>query len=339
MLARFVGPTGRPRDVPLGANSLVKLEAGASGEAELDHLLQTAAKTANGNRAADERLISVVGIGFGPTSWAPSISEWVKGDFDPEKHPRWPAGTPESQGGRFSPKDGKDSAAGTRPTRLQATGRQALDDATKKAMTLAARRAVRMAAIDTLRLGVDFALDAVPVVDIVIAVKTALDVYDMLDELHQLRVNIDALREFVAGGPRTLEQLRMSSDGTSFPTFDAFKKVDDWNEELAKRFGSAGPGYLYHHIVEQSSGLPDGVVHNTDNIVRIPRLLHEEINSIFSKSQNGSDKRSLHDWLKDQPIEVHREKGLQVLRDLGILKSDDDQLQPARELNLDKSSC
>jgi hypothetical protein len=29
----------------------------------------------------------------------------LKGNFDPAKHPRWPAGTPPRQGGRFAPKD------------------------------------------------------------------------------------------------------------------------------------------------------------------------------------------------------------------------------------------
>src|ERR1700733_4985030 len=27
----------------------------------------------------------------------------IKEDWDPDKHPRWPAGAPESQGGRFAP--------------------------------------------------------------------------------------------------------------------------------------------------------------------------------------------------------------------------------------------
>ncbi|MHB8885821.1 MAG: hypothetical protein ACYC5H_12240 [Methylovirgula sp.] len=31
--------------------------------------------------------------------------------WDPEKHPRWPAGTPDSQGGQFAPEGGSDAAA------------------------------------------------------------------------------------------------------------------------------------------------------------------------------------------------------------------------------------
>lgn len=32
-------------------------------------------------------------------------SGMIKGDWDPDEHPRWPAGAPDSQGGRFAPKD------------------------------------------------------------------------------------------------------------------------------------------------------------------------------------------------------------------------------------------
>jgi hypothetical protein len=33
----------------------------------------------------------------------------IKADWDPDEHPRWPAGTPESQGGQFAPKDEGDA--------------------------------------------------------------------------------------------------------------------------------------------------------------------------------------------------------------------------------------
>lgn len=43
----------------------------------------------------------------GPSSW--------RKDFDPEKHPRWPAGSPDSAGGQFRPADGGDSSPSSEP--------------------------------------------------------------------------------------------------------------------------------------------------------------------------------------------------------------------------------
>ncbi len=36
-------------------------------------------------------------------------SGMIKGDWDPDEHPRWPAGAPDSQGGRFAPKTDSDA--------------------------------------------------------------------------------------------------------------------------------------------------------------------------------------------------------------------------------------
>ncbi len=90
--------------------------------------------------------------------------------------------------------------------------------------------------------------------------------------------------------------------------------------DFIKRFGAAGDGYIYHHIVEQSSRFPASVIQNTDNIVRIPLLLHEEVNSCYMQTCPECQGRSVREWLRTQSLETNREKGLQILRDVGILK-------------------
>ena len=112
--------------------------------------------------------------------------------------------------------------------------------------------------------------------------------------------------------------MRVSPDDETFSSFDEFKKID-----LAKRFGPAGDGYDYHHIVEQSASgdIPESELQSTKNIIRIPRLLHEEISAQYSRSRrelNGSLRASLDDASFDD----RWNEGLQVMRDIGILEGE-----------------
>ena len=73
--------------------------------------------------------------------------------------------------------------------------------------------------------------------------------------------------------------------------------------------------------------IPSEQLQNTDNIIRLPTLLHEEVNAEYLKpapdtstrSPDGS-KMNLHQWLQTQPYEVQRKIGLEILQDLYILK-------------------
>ncbi|MDI9847274.1 hypothetical protein QM467_04265 [Rhodoblastus sp. 17X3] len=119
-------------------------------------------------------------------------------------------------------------------------------------------------------------------------------------------------------GPYSLEQLRVSPDDKSFLSFSEFKKID-----LAKYFGPAGDGYEYHHIVEQSSSgdIPESELQSTANIVRIPRLLHEEINGEYSRWQDKFDS-SLRTSLSDASFGERWDAGINVMREIGILKGE-----------------
>ena len=73
--------------------------------------------------------------------------------------------------------------------------------------------------------------------------------------------------------------------------------------------------------------IPSEQLQNTDNIIRLATLLHEEVNAEYLKpapdtstrSPDGS-KMNLHQWLQTQPYEVQRKIGLKILQDLYILK-------------------
>jgi len=174
-----------------------------------------------------------------------------------------PAGTEGGRGGQFRPKDGT-------PAVIE-------EEAKKRIVRLAIRRTLRLLALSLLRLGARGAVNIIPIVG---EVLTAIEIMRTISELAQLKVDADAALEFVKKGPRTLQELQVSSDSAeAFPSYDQFTKTEWTQAQLAKRFGSAGDGYEYHHIVTQgganASNIPPDQLHNTDNIIRIPKLLHE----------------------------------------------------------------
>lgn len=230
-----------------------------------------------------------------------------KASADDPKHPGWPAGTAGGRGGKFRPKDASiafDAASeADRAARLE---------------RLRARRGVGavlrrvLSAKRLLRLGLEGLGEFVPVLD-------ALDTAALVEDLAEIaagaveeNAEVDAAVAFVEQGPRTLEELTMSSDEKTFESFDDFTKID-----LEKQFGSAGDGYDYHHIVEQGSGLSAAELNSTSNIVRIPTLLHEEVNSLYAKYDEDLG-MSLRQSLQGASFERQRAAGLDVLRRIGV---------------------
>jgi hypothetical protein len=231
----------------------------------------------------------------------------VKASPDDPEHPGWPKGTEGGKGGQFRPKDG--AAAETTTA--------------EKLARLAVRRQLRRALVHTLlrhaaRLAIEAAGDVVPGLDVVAGAATIADLAVMAEENAALKRDADAAIKFVQNGPYSLEQLRVSPDDKAFSSFSEFKKIN-----LAKYFGPAGDGYEYHHIVEQSmSGdMSESELQSTTNIVRIPKLLHEEINSEYSSLQRDLNS-SLRTSLNDASFDERRTAGLNVMRKLGILKGE-----------------
>jgi hypothetical protein len=91
---------------------------------------------------------------------------------------------------------------------------------------------------------------------------------------------------------------------------------------MAKRFGAAGDGCQYHHIVTQGGlnekNIPAKQLQNTDNIVRLPTLLHEAVNGVY-QGKSPVEGMNMYQWLQTQPYEVQRQEGLKILRDLNII--------------------
>jgi hypothetical protein len=122
-----------------------------------------------------------------------------------------------------------------------------------------------------------------------------------------------------------LGELQVSSNGyEEFHSYEQFTKSELTQDQLAKRFGGAEDGYEYHHIVSQGGEngrkIPPEQLQNTDNIIRIPTLLHEAVSGEYQKDAPDGSRRTVYEWLQTQPYEVQREYGLQILRKLHILK-------------------
>ena len=306
ILGRFRTPSGSLSDVPINPARLAKAMAQRAAGQSLEHWLAHAADLGAQQCAPRSRPIAIVGIGFGPPDTA-----WWKGEFDDDKHPRWSAGAPARQGGRFRIREG--GGVG---------GELVREEAQRALRRLVMRRALRMVLMAALRVGAESALG--PLGDVI----AIIDTIRTIAELRRLAIDADAAREFVSKAPYSLDDLRVSQDFESFSSHEAFVKdfptLEEW---LIKRFGAAGPGYQYHHIVEQGGenekNIPAEQLHNTDNMIFIPTLVHEAINAkMYDKVDPELDKTDLtyREWLPKQPYSVQRAAGIHIMRQFGIIK-------------------
>jgi hypothetical protein len=71
-----------------------------------------------------------------------------------------------------------------------------------------------------------------------------------------------------------------------------------------------------------ASAFSPGELQSIDNIVRIPMLLHEAINSIYSSETRDGTARgaSLRQRLRGNDFSKQYAQGLMVMRDLGIIR-------------------
>lgn len=224
---------------------------------------------------------------------------------DPE-HPGWPKGTEGGKGGQFRPKN------------------EAAEETVERLARLAVRRQIRRELVHILsrhaaRLAVDVVGDAIPWLDAISFAATFADLTAMADEYATLQTETKIAIEFVKNGPYSLDQLRVSSVDEAFLSYSAFRKTG-----LVKRFGSPGDGYEFHHIVEQSasSDIPERELQSTKNIIRIPKLLHEEITGQYSRSRYDFDGSSLRNILRDASFDERWSAGIRIMQNIGILKAE-----------------
>jgi len=262
------------------------------------------------DRRSDQWPVVFVSAYFGPDPRHALGEEWWKGDFNEEAHPRQPKGIPE--GGEF--KD-KNSATADETADGLINQNTVLKDIGYKAARKVARQRLRATFVAGLRTIAGLAADVVPYAG------EAFDVYEIAQtvaDFKEIAQEAQAAAEYVEGGPRTLEDLRASQDERGFSSAAAFKKND-----FQKFYGPAGDGYDYHHIVWQGgpngTNIPPELLHSTENMVRVPRLLHEAITAAYNEPSRvaGLTERQ---WLDTQPYDVQRAEGIRIMRRLGIIQ-------------------
>jgi hypothetical protein len=99
-----------------------------------------------------------------------------------------------------------------------------------------------------------------------------------------------------------------------FRTFTALKRY----------LGSPGPGYQWHHIVEQT---PDNLrafgpeaLHSTSNVVAVPTSVHigkDSISAYYSSKPAFAKGMTVREWLSRQSFQAQRAFGIKTLKRYG----------------------
>ena len=96
--------------------------------------------------------------------------------------------------------------------------------------------------------------------------------------------------------------------------FSSFRKFQ-------KHYGKAGNGMEWHHIVEQRpsnlSQFGPEMIHNPNNIIKLPKDIHRKISGYYSSIQKETDYMRVRDWLNRKSYEFQYEYGLEVLKRYG----------------------
>jgi hypothetical protein len=99
-----------------------------------------------------------------------------------------------------------------------------------------------------------------------------------------------------------------------FNSFSSFKRA----------YGSAGEGYQWHHIVEQTPGnlaqFGNQAIHNTENLVKLPTDVHWQISGYYSSKQGFSQPLTVREWLSSKPIQGQYDFGVKVMEQFGVTK-------------------
>lgn len=95
-------------------------------------------------------------------------------------------------------------------------------------------------------------------------------------------------------------------------------------EELQQGVSTPGLGYDIHHVVEQTQaendGFPREFIDAPENLVRIPRMKHWEINAWYQTKNSEYDWQTPREYLSGRNWDVRSAVGLEALRIHGVLK-------------------
>src|SRR5262249_49235621 len=138
---------------------------------------------------------------------------------------------------------------------------------------LALRRAIRALVMQGLKTVLEVGANAVPFLGEAADVLLVHQLAGTFLDFYRLKICTKAALDFLDSAPYRLEDLQVSPDNESFSSYDAFYKGFLDQEDLEKRFGRAGDGLEYHHVVEQggtnAATIPAEKLQSTENIVRI----------------------------------------------------------------------
>jgi hypothetical protein len=175
-----------------------------------------------------------------------------------------------------------------------------------------------------LHVGVETLANLIPGIDVPADVAMVAEVARTITEYRQLAIDAAAAFDFAQNAPYSLEDLQVLGDYREFSSYGEFAKGELNIELIRKWAGPAGDGSQYHHLVTQGGANADNIpqerLQNTDNIVMLPTLLHEVVSDEYLKPSPDDASMTLYQWLQTQPYDVQREVGLNILRELHILK-------------------
>lgn len=250
--------------------------------------------------------------------------------FDPEKHPRWEAGAPDSQGGRFAPAGGSDASVipvaarrPKRPKRLPPLG-------------LGEHLTEPPKGIDGEHLaeppkGIGHNSDKFPEIDIPEEEPHPDDRYDIVTEIGQ------KLQELLAQGFRLwvrnlllgLEAISWMKKKSTNYYYQIVANLDPPKtlKELQDAVKRPTLGYHVHHIVEWNTSdnkFSVDQLENPENLVEIPEMTHRKISDWY-RDKNARYKIdgkivSPREYLKSKSWKEQYDFGIQVLKDFGVLK-------------------
>jgi hypothetical protein len=302
IFGRFEDASGSAVDVRLADDALEKAGRGGRDARSLGECVTLGGGLLSRDRGPADRPLAFVGLALGPAPRDRPDSACFKREFDEIEHRRWPRG--QSDGGEFRDKDGEAAMQGL-----------ILKDLKRTIDRRIARKLLRNRLYAVLRAGAGVAADAAPVAG---EIFDAYELAQTVADFHEMHLESDAAIRFVQEGTHELDALRASPENEGFSSSAAFAK-----EDIEKKFGPAGDGYDYHHIVEQGgpneTNIAPEVLHSTENMIKIPKILHEEITAIYSKRAPYTEGLSLRRWLSTKPYEFQRERGLAIMRKLGII--------------------
>lgn len=246
-------------------------------------------------------------------------------DWNPELHPRVPAGSP--QGGQFTNGDGGgDGETGATVAQDEpATPTAVHDDSASEPKIAPSNDPAGGSGQGT---PPSDAQTNPPPEDLPQIPPTKPDNKKELNRLIRAVANL-LLKALKRGVPSEVKLLINIIEASVwlyeyYPIIKSYSDPPKPLDELKKLVSSPARGYEIHHIVEQTSAakdkFPRSQIDDPDNLVRIPTLKHREISAWYATANDEYGGLTPRQYLVGKSWEQRREFGLMVLRKFGVLE-------------------